>query len=171
MALGLYNRDVIVRKRQTGRFDYAGCRAKSWAAVAPNAPISPMIARIVLSLTLMLGLAFIFGGCSNDDVGTCCEVIDPSKMDLIPVPPEADMSGEVADVIRQDPAFDCSGLTCTAYQGSKAFCTRQCFGADDCPDGFECRTVLQSDPGPGSTLTKDDRFCVRAPHDCETYDP
>ena len=125
-------------------------------------------------ITVTLALACTTTACLKDDVGTCCQVLDETKKDLIPVAPAPDPNDPNADpasVIRQDPAFDCSGLTCTAYQGSKAFCTRECQDASDCPEGFTCTTVLKSDPGPGSAIRGDDTFCVRVAHDCDTYEP
>lgn len=124
---------------------------------------------------LLIALAAVTvstAGCLEDDVGTCCEALDEAREMLIPVAPEPDpMTGQVANVIRQDPGFDCSGLTCTAYQGSAAFCTRECQETEDCPEGFECQPVLESDPGPGAMIQPGDKFCVRAPHDCTTWPP
>ena len=111
-------------------------------------------------------------GCLEDDVGTCCEALDEEREALIPVAPDPDpVTGQVANVIRQDPGFDCSGLTCTAFEGSAAFCTRQCEDDEDCPEGMSCRAVLESDPGPGAMISVDDKFCVRSPHDCTDWPP
>lgn len=127
--------------------------------------------RIPLAL-LTAALALAVTGCEKDDVGVCCEVLDPAKADRIPVAPEPDPANmSQASVIRQDPTFDCSGLTCTAYQGSKAFCTRQCNEDAECPEGFSCLSVLESDPGPDSQIQPDDKFCVRTGHDCDTWEP
>lgn len=128
----------------------------------------------LLVLAAAAGLSAFGAGCLSDDVGVCCEVLDPDKADRIPVAPTPEPGSEFggqASVVRQDPAFDCSGLTCTAYQGSKAFCTRQCNEDADCPEGFTCAPVLESDPGPDSQIQPDDKFCVRAAHDCDTYEP
>lgn len=125
-------------------------------------------------LTATLAIAVTGMACDKDDVGTCCVVIDPTLADRIPVAPEpdpADVNMTQASVIRQDPVFDCSGLTCTAYQGSKAFCTRQCNDDAECPEGFTCAPVLESDPGPGAQIQPDDKFCVRTGHDCDAYEP
>lgn len=113
-------------------------------------------------------------GCEKDDVGTCCVTLSPDTADRIPVAPTpnpADPNDTQSSVIRQDPTFDCSGLTCTAYQGSKAFCTRQCYDDAECPEGFTCSPVLESDPGPDAQIQPEDRFCVRVSHDCDTYEP
>lgn len=113
-------------------------------------------------------------GCLQDDVGTCCQVLDEANMSVIPIAPPPDPMDEnpvAGSSIRQDPAFDCSGLTCVAYQGSKAFCTRQCEEDADCPEGFTCGNVLDSDPGPNAMLQADDKFCVRTAHDCDTWEP
>lgn len=132
-----------------------------------------MVPRIrALLLVVTLGLGASTTACLKDDVGTCCQVLDETKSDLIPVAPEpTSPNGDPASVIRQDPAFDCSGLTCTAYKGTKAFCTRQCYSDSECPDGFTCGQVLESDPGPGAQIQPEDRFCIKVNHDCSTYDP
>lgn len=136
---------------------------------------------MVAHLNIRAGLALLTtlfamaaSGCLADDVGTCCEVLDPAKADRIPVAEPRDPMDPLspqASVIRQDPTFDCSGLTCTAYQGSKAFCTRQCNDDGECPEGFTCTAVLESDPGPDSQIQPEDKFCVRTAHDCDTYAP
>jgi hypothetical protein len=81
-------------------------------------------------------------------------------MDLIPTPmmtPE----GEWIDDISLDPAFDCEFLTCVSYQGAKAYCTQKCEFDSNCPEDFTCVSVIASDPGPGSNIGPDDKFCVR----------
>ena len=103
-------------------------------------------------------------GCNDDDVGQCCSLIDGADAGLIPMPEPVD--GGSTNAIRRDPRFNCEFLTCVAYQGSPAYCTRDCVDDSDCPDGFECRTVLQSDPGPTSEIQIDDKFCVRDNHQC-----
>ncbi len=112
-----------------------------------------------------LALAAVLGavGCQKDDVGTCCKVLPGSDQNLIPRP---DPENPALDLIKLDPAFDCSGLTCVSYQGSAAYCTRECTEVADCPEGFDCRSVLQSDPGPGSNLRPSTKFCIRDQHVC-----
>lgn len=106
-----------------------------------------------------LAAAACLAGCDDSDVGRCCEVIgaDPS---IIPVSTETDEGDFINDIAR-DPAFDCNSLTCVAFQGSEAYCTERCDRDEDCPEGFECRPVLRSEPPPGSAIGPEDRFCVR----------
>ena len=98
----------------------------------------------------------------DDDVGTCCMAFDDETRAKIPVPDE---SG--GDRIRQDPRFDCSGLTCISTAGSPTYCSRPCRGTHNCPDGYVCEPVLQSDPGPGAAIGPEDRFCVSATPECQ----
>ncbi len=115
---------------------------------------------VAVALVLSLAVA----GCSEDDVGKCCEAIEGAQNVAIPMSIQTEDGFQNA--IRRDPNFACDFLTCVAYQGSSTYCTRDCTDDDDCPRGFECRTVLQSDPGPTSAIQPDDTFCVRAAHQC-----
>ncbi len=112
----------------------------------------------------ILAIGSLLVGCSDDDVGRCCSAIDGAEDVVIPEPVVTENG--IQNAIRRDPQFDCEFLTCVAYQGSSAYCTKDCIDDADCPDGFECRTVLQSDPGPGSQIQIDDRFCVREAFQC-----
>ncbi len=110
---------------------------------------------------LALGcVAFAFAACSESDVGRCCEVLIQNGEDLLPVSEEISPGKFINDVSR-DPAFDCESLTCVAFLGSEAYCTAACSSDEDCPGGFVCVSVLQSDPPPGSSITAEDMFCVR----------
>ncbi|MEM7679011.1 MAG: hypothetical protein AAF449_23790 [Myxococcota bacterium] len=111
-----------------------------------------------------MGLSFALG-CSDDDVGRCCRAIDGADNVVIPQPIETDNG--IQNAIRRDPNFDCDFLTCVAYEGSAAYCTKGCDTAEECPEGFECRAVLESDPGPGSQIRPEDKFCVRVAHVCQ----
>ena len=114
-------------------------------------------------LTFVLMVALVCAGamgCDKSDVGTCCKVLDGRDPMLIPVPKMTDR-GEWIDDISLDPAFDCENLTCVSYQGSNAYCTQKCAFDDSCPKDFKCVPVIASDPGPGSNLGPDDKFCVR----------
>lgn len=102
-------------------------------------------------------------GCANDDAGTCCKGLNAEATAKIPEP---DPNG--GDRVRQDPKFDCSGLTCVSTAGSPTYCTHPCRDDGDCPDGMRCEAVLQSDPGPGTQLTPEDTFCVSATPFCAT---
>ena len=81
-------------------------------------------------------------------------------MTVIPTPMQTD-KGEWIDDISLDPGFDCEFLTCVSYQGSNAYCTRKCEFPENCPDGFDCVSVIASDPGPDSNIGPNDKFCVR----------
>ncbi|MEO1234176.1 MAG: hypothetical protein AAFZ18_35310 [Myxococcota bacterium] len=111
-------------------------------------------------LFLTFGLSSTLSACS-DDVGKCCEALDPSLSDRIPT----GAAGASAD-IAIDPAFDCASLTCVAFPGRPAYCTGPCSDDGDCPDDFACRSVLTANPGSGSDLQPGDLFCVREAHVC-----
>ena len=127
-----------------------------------NRKKAPAAARwgIVLSISLVATIL----GCSDTDVGRCCRAVEGAEDVRIPEPVQTENG--LQNVVSRDRNFDCEYLTCVAYEGSSAYCTRECFDGRDCPDGFECRTVLQTDPGPGSSIQFDDKFCVRAAHQC-----
>lgn len=114
---------------------------------------------------LALSVTTLAAACNSDDTGNCCRVLAGRDANLVPKPEKAP-SGEWINAIKLDPAFDCSNLTCVSYQGTNAFCTKACQEADDCPEGFACEPVLQSDPGPGSNIQPGDRFCVKVGHAC-----
>ncbi|MEQ9503400.1 MAG: hypothetical protein RIT81_41450 [Deltaproteobacteria bacterium] len=116
-------------------------------------------------LGLFCGLVLAVGACTEDDAGVCCKVIPGGDETLIPEPEQND-EGDFRDVVAQHPAFDCSGLVCVSTQGSPAYCTHPCRDAGDCPEGFACEPILQSEPPPGSQLTPDDKFCVQALDTC-----
>lgn len=122
-------------------------------------PPGPTAGLAVLFLTL--GTAGVLSACS-DDVGNCCEALDPSLSDRIPTATSGATSADIAI----DPAFDCASLTCVAFPGSPAFCTALCSDDGDCPDDFACRSVLTANPGSGSGLQPGDRYCVREGHVC-----
>lgn len=114
---------------------------------------------------LIAGLASLTPACNQDDTGICCQVLSGRDPNLVPKPEKAP-SGEWINAIKLDPAFDCSNLTCVSYQGTNAFCTKACQEVGDCPEGFACEPVLQSDPGPGSNIQPGDKFCVKVGHAC-----
>ena len=117
-----------------------------------------------LCVSALMVLTGALAACNDDDVGTCCSAIDGVENVEIPQPIVSEDG--VQSAIRRDPNFACDFLTCVAYRGSEAYCTRDCVDDNDCPDGFECLPVLQSDPGPGSQIQIDDKFCVRDNHQC-----
>lgn len=112
-----------------------------------------------LALLSAVILASVLSACS-DDVGTCCDVLDPSLVSRIPTATTASSN------IALDPAFDCNSLICVAYRGSQAYCTARCFVDADCPETFVCQPVLTANPGPDAEIQPTDRFCVRDVHQC-----
>jgi hypothetical protein len=109
------------------------------------------------------------GACNESDVGRCCDVVPGGDESLIPQPRVE--GGTLINDIRQDPGFDCSSLTCVTFLGSEAYCTAPCDEADDCPDGFTCRSVLTSTPAPDASIQPSDRFCVLEPIGTSTTVP
>ena len=126
--------------------------------------LRPSLLREPALMIAAVAIGSLLAGCSNDDVGRCCRAIDGAENVVIPMPVQTENG--LQNAIRRDPNFACDFLTCVAYQGTSAYCTKDCIDDSDCPDGFECRTVLQSDPGPSSQIQIDDRFCVREAHQC-----
>lgn len=124
---------------------------------------SSPVPRVHLAVTLLL--TALAGTACDDDIGRCCSVLDPALADRIPTSTTSSSGNPTSD-IALDPAFDCESLICVAYRGSRAFCTARCFSNDDCPEGFECRSVLESSPGEGAEIQPGDRFCVRDRHVC-----
>lgn len=104
-------------------------------------------------------------GCNNSDAGVCCKVIPGGDESLIPEP-ETNASGDPKDVVSQHPVFDCNDLVCVAYKGKPAYCTTFCRDASDCPEGFACEPILESEPPAGSQLGPDDKFCVKVLEQC-----
>lgn len=98
--------------------------------------------------------------CSESDAGVCCETVSGVDPSIIPMPGMTP-GGDVINDVSRDPAFLCNELTCVSYRGSEAYCTVMCTRNSDCPEGFVCAPVLQSNPGPGSPIQPDDRFCIR----------
>jgi hypothetical protein len=120
----------------------------------------------LLLITTLCGLGAT--ACEDTTVGQCCKVLPGRDPNTIPQP-EFDMAtGEPRDVIRQDPAFDCGddSFICVSYQASRAYCTATCLSDSTCPEGFSCRQVIESDPGPDSQLKNTDKFCVKDMHMC-----
>ena len=138
---------------------------KGNTVVAPRTTLRLHECRTIVTFLTTTMLLVSLSGC-NDDIGTCCKALNEETRAKIPVPDE-----NGGDRIRQDPMFDCSGLTCVSTAGSPTYCTRPCRSADDCPKGYTCEPVLQSDPGPGSTIGPDDQFCVSQNPDCSSTIP
>ena len=104
--------------------------------------------------------------CQEEDTGRCCEVLLSDASTAIPSPEFPGDGGIPRNLVAQHPAFDCESLTCTSWQGSDPFCTRKCNAERPCPQGFECKAILESDPGMGASISPDDTFCVR--RNCES---
>ena len=122
-------------------------------------------------------IAAMVAGCTKDDVGTCCKTLDDAKTSLVPL---FDPAKPLDDVSR-NPAFDCDAMNCVVYRASpKAYCTRKCTADTECPGGFVCAPVLQSEPCDSTKKTvqtdddceegailASDKFCVAEAHRCE----
>jgi hypothetical protein len=130
----------------------------------PHKGAHARLARTV-GLVVVLVWAILAVGCSKEDTGQCCSVLDPAFMDRIPQP-EVGPDGSPRSVVRLDPKFDCENLVCVSYSGSKAFCTKQCEFDESCPEGFRCAPAIESDPGPDSQFGPDSKFCVRDAMEC-----
>lgn len=128
--------------------------------LAPQTSVRAGGWRRVVTLLTAIGSTGLLA--CEDDVGTCCMAFDDATRAKIPVP---DAMG--GDRIRQDPRFDCSGLTCISTAGSPTYCSRPCREANDCPNGYSCEAVLQSDPGPGAMIGPEDLFCVTTAPECQ----
>jgi hypothetical protein len=125
-----------------------------------------------------LGLLGALGACTQDDIGRPCRPRDE------PALPTQTVGGEspVLEVVALTRSADCETFQCLTYGGYTPFCTRTCSYAmaekpgpactsngeckspqhcfeglcrdDDCPSGFECRTVQDVGPLQGQL------FCV-----------
>jgi len=105
-------------------------------------------------------------GCQTEDTGRCCQVLLSDASSAIPAPEFPGDGGIPRNLVGQHPAFDCESLTCVSWEGSAPFCTRKCNSGRPCPQGFECRAILESDPGMGAGIRPGDTFCVR--RNCES---
>lgn len=105
-------------------------------------------------------------GCNSETTGQCCTAATEEARMQIPQPDRPD--GSVPrDVVRSNVRFDCDEDTfCASVSGSEPVCTRKCTESTPCPDGFECRSLIQSMPPPPpdggvSNISPGDLFCVR----------
>lgn len=120
-----------------------------------------------LSLLCLLPLGLFVAACADSDTGTCCRTI-PGRDATIPTSTTSKTGALVnyRDSVMVDPAYDCEMLTCVAYHSMPAYCTEPCDADSECPKGFSCSTVLDSDPGEGS-IKASSRFCVKDGHQCD----
>lgn len=109
---------------------------------------------------------FALAACQSNDTGRCCTVTAGRENEVQIPQPERGPDGEPRDIVGVHPAFNCEELACVSFQGSQAYCTRQCEFADNCPEGFACEPILQSSAGPDASITPKDKFCVKADHMC-----
>ncbi|MEE2903415.1 MAG: hypothetical protein VYC39_13855 [Myxococcota bacterium] len=121
--------------------------------------------RIALSISLV-GLVTIATSCQQEDTGRCCDVLLSDASTAIPNAEFPGDGGIPRNLVAQHPAFDCESLTCVSWQGSTAFCSRRCSAGKPCPQGFNCKPVIESDPGAGASIQPGDTFCVR--QNCDT---
>lgn len=96
--------------------------------------------------------------CAESDIGRCCTVL-PGRVGVVEVPmPTKDDSGQWQNTAATNPAFDCEELTCVSYEGSAAYCSRECEFDASCPEGFTCQQVIKSSSGPGEGPKS---YCVK----------
>lgn len=114
----------------------------------------------LLSLTGALLAAGNLAGCDEEDTGLCCTAATPAGKLQVPVP-DRPAGQDPRDIIRANPKFECEQLVCTSFAGSDPFCTRPCSDGKPCGEGFECKDVVTSDPGPDSQFRPGDTYCVR----------
>jgi hypothetical protein len=119
--------------------------------------------------TLCLAALLSWTGCDDEDVGRCCRLVGaldrPDPIPMASFTPEGSPINDIAI----DPAFDCASLTCVVFEpgmeagaDNQAYCTARCEAGEDCPAGFDCRSVLQSAPDPDAPIQPGDGFCVQA---------
>jgi hypothetical protein len=66
---------------------------------------------------------------SDSDLGVCCLPTMPGE----PIPaPQIGEDGRPITVTWQSPSYKCQSLTCVSYNGSDAYCTRECTADGDC---------------------------------------
>ncbi len=113
----------------------------------------------------VLVLAAVAGAlaCDNSDVGDEC-----SDM-VVPVESGATSEGDVqrsqgSEIVEYNAEFPCTSTVCVASLGRGAFCSAECKTDANCPEAFECRTILtELDP---ATLPEEvaalleQRFCI-----------
>ena len=120
--------------------------------------------RIALLASLVCTLVLV-SGCQQEDTGQCCNALLSDASTAVPNPEFPGDGGIPRNLVAQHPAFDCESLTCVSWQGSTAFCSRRCSANKPCPQGFNCKPVLESNPGAGASIQPGDTFCVR--QNCE----
>lgn len=130
--------------------------ARGWARPAGIQPSRRLASLFFAAVGLSLGSL----ACSTEDTGLCCTAISADGKSYIPVP-DRPSGGMPRDIIREHPKFECDELLCTSFRGSEPVCTRPCTDGKPCGDGFECKPIIVSDPGPGATIRPGDTFCVR----------
>jgi hypothetical protein len=137
-------------------------------ASAPSAPRAPAplaaAAQSLLRALATLGAAGLLvgglGACQEEDTGTCCTAVTAEGRARVPVP-DRPANAVGRDIIRANPRFECEEMLCTSFQGSEPVCTRPCSDTRPCREGFECKPIIVSDPGPDATIRPGDTFCVR----------
>jgi hypothetical protein len=68
------------------------------------------------------------------------------------------------EAVGQSTAYPCESLICVASQGRPGYCSQKCRNDAGCPDGFECREIMNEGEFAG------EKFCAwracNAPADC-----
>ena len=117
--------------------------------------------KALMHLLFVFGLGFSSLACQTEDTGRCCETLITDASTALPTPEFTGDGGIPRNQVGQHPAFDCESLTCVSWQGSQPFCTRKCTESRPCPQGFDCKPVLESSAGEGASIQPSDTFCVR----------
>lgn len=134
-------------------------RASAPYATAPRRP-SRGPSRVWAAFAVVGLLAGGLAACQDEDTGTCCTAVTAEGRARVPVP-DRPANAVGRDIIRANPRFECEELLCTSFQGSEPVCTRPCSDTRPCGEGFECKPIIVSDPGPDATIRPGDTFCVR----------
>lgn len=114
--------------------------------------------RLVLAAVALLSASG--AACQKDDAGSCCRPISPDAAE-VPVAEQGADGGIPRDKIQQHPLFDCERLVCTSYEGSEAFCTKECDDTHPCPEGLACELVVTSSSSAMPTFKPTQKWCVR----------
>ncbi|MBN1962105.1 MAG: hypothetical protein JW841_14280 [Deltaproteobacteria bacterium] len=143
------------------------------------------------AITHLVGSLFIIAllNCSSHDIGEACY---PEGTGTIS---ETTVSGEnpVVEIVALQRSIDCETFQCLTYGGYESFCTRtckydsekgsacsensncespkHCFEGycrdDDCPAGFECRTIQDVGPLAGNLYCVYKTGCSGSNRNCE----
>jgi hypothetical protein len=106
----------------------------------------------MLRRTLFLAVSVIaLAACEKDDIGRACPDRDPA-----PSGASNDVNDDneidVPATVRRD--SQCETFVCLSTQTRSDYCSRECRGNSNCPDGFVCQNLQPVGP------LKDIKYCV-----------